>query len=138
MSLMTIVMVALVSVSLTACGDEDDEDNGGNGGGSAPSELIGTWYKESGATKYSMSFTFNEGGSGTGRVSHNNIFSVSAFAFQYSYKNGIVTCKGKRAMADEDGEQTIDTTLKFRLSSGKLTFTDAPNTAWIGAVLSKD
>lgn len=45
-SLMTIAMMALVCVGLTACGSDDDDNNNGSGGGSAvvtESSLYGIW-----------------------------------------------------------------------------------------------
>lgn len=38
LSLIAFVMMAVVSLSLTACGDDDDDDNVGS-----TSELVGTW-----------------------------------------------------------------------------------------------
>ena len=134
MSWMTIMLMAVLCVGLVSCSKDDDDDSV-----AIPSGLVGTWYKTSGASKYSMSFSFTSAGTGTGNVSHNNIISKSAFAFKFSYKsNGEVVCEGTRVMSDEDKTETTSANLKFRYSSGKLTFTEAPTTAWVGAVFEKD
>ena len=134
MNWMTIMLMAVLCVGLVSCSKDDDDDSV-----AIPSGLVGTWYKTSGASKYSMSFSFTSAGTGTGNVSHNNIISKSAFAFKFSYKsNGEVVCEGTRVMSDEDKTETTSANLKFRYSSGKLTFTDAPNTAWVGAVVEKN
>ncbi len=141
-SFVAIIMVTMLSVGLSSCKKSEDGDNGGNDGGNitnAPAGLIGTWYKTSGASKYSLNFTFKSNGTGEGKVEHNNIISYSTFAFTYTYKsNGDVTCKYTRIAIDEDGEQTGSGTMTFNYSNNKLTFTDAPNTSWIGAVFTKD
>ena len=132
-SLMAIVMMACLCVSFVSCGDDDDDTT------TAPKELFGSWYKTSGADKYSMSFTFDSDGTGYGNVSHNKIISYSAFTFTYKYKaNGDVVCDYIREMVDEESEQTGSGSMTFNYNAGKLTFTKAPNSSWEGAVFSKD
>ena len=129
---MTIVMMAFVCGTFTACGGDDDDSS------TIPSGLIGTWYKVSGSYKYSMEFTFKSDGTGTGFVKHNSIISMSTFAFKYSYKsNGQVECSGVRVMADENGEDEASTKLTFQYADNKLTLTSAPNSSWEGAGFNK-
>lgn len=136
-SLLSIIMMAAISAGLSSCSSDDDDDEGGSS--SIPSELIGSWHKESGDYHYSMNFTFNQDGTGKGSVYMNRIISHSHFAFTYKYSsNGTVTCNGSRVMVDEEGEETVSTNFTFKHSEGKLTWTKAPNGNWEGAVLVKD
>lgn len=132
---MTIVLMVFACVGFVACGDKDDEEGGGD---AIPSGLVGSWYKDSGAVKYSMTFTFKADGTGTGYSSHNNIYSEDAFSFTYTVKGSTITCKGIRAHVDEDNDDTSNITLKFDYRGSTLTLTDAPQKLWIGAVFSKD
>lgn len=133
-SLLTFIMVAMLNVGLSSCGDDDEGDSA-----NVPSELIGTWYKISGPSKYSMNFTFNSDGTGKGDVSHNNIISYSSFVFTYSYKNnGDVICNYTRVMVDEESEQTGTGTMVFNYKNNKLTLSKAPNSSWEGCEFSKD
>ena len=135
-SLLSFMMVAMLNVGLSSCGSDDD---GKGGGANIPAGLVGTWYKTSGASKYSMDFTFNSDGSGSGYVSNDRIVSFSNFVFTYSYKsNGDVICNYTRVMVDEDGEQTVTGMMTFNYNNGKLTFVDTPNNSWAGCVFSKD
>lgn len=134
-SLLSIIMVATISLGLSSCGSDDEDDDYA----SVPSGLIGTWYKVSGAEKYSMNFTFNSDGTGTGDESHNKIISYSSFVFTYKYKsNGDVVCDYTRVMVDEDGEQTGHGTMIFNYNGSKLIFTKTPNSSWVGCEFSKD
>ena len=134
-NVLAIVMVTMLSVGLSSCSRDDDEGSSAN----IPTGLLGTWYKTSGASKYSMNFTFNSDGTGKGDVSHNNIISYSSFSFTYRYKsNGDVTCDYTRVMVDEESEQTGTGTMVFNYSNGKLTLVQAPNSSWEGGEFSKD
>ena len=134
-SLLFMVIAGMLSTGLSSCSSDDDEE----GSASIPPELIGTWYKSSGAGKYSMNFTFNSDGTGNGYVSHNNIISYSSFAYTYRYKsNGDVTCDYTRVMVDEESEQTVTGSMLFHYSNGKLTFVEAPNFSWVDSEFTKD
>lgn len=133
---MTIVLMAFVCVSFVACGDDDDDAGGGTA--QVPSELIGEWYKTSGANSYSMVFKFNANKTGTGLVTHNRIVSIHEMAFTYYYQsNGDVVCTGTRVMTDEDGTETVSMSLTFNYSAGHLVLKSAPNGLWEGAEFTK-
>ena len=55
-------MVAMMSLSLTACGDGDEDDTGG-GGRSSSNPLVGTWRYNHSSSDY-CTYTFNSSGSG--------------------------------------------------------------------------
>ena len=86
--LMTILTVAILSVSFVSCSDDDENTDSVP----IPSNLIGTWYKTSGATKHSMSFTFNEDGTGSGNSSHNKNHKK----IDYEMKNNCCNNHGDR------------------------------------------
>ena len=71
--MLTMIMVALVSCSLTACNDDDDDEEGGSGGksGGQQSVLVGTWKttwdwqtSSAGTSGYDI-YTFKADGTGT-------------------------------------------------------------------------
>ena len=135
-NLLSIIMVAVLSMGLNACGGSDDDDRSPT---EVPRDIIGQWYNISNTT-YSMNFVFKNDGTGTGEISHNRIISISTFAFSYTYSsNGDITCVGKRAMVDEENAETVDTRLVFHYdkSTKRLTLTDGDNGNWHGAVFEK-
>ncbi len=133
--LMTL-LVAMLSIGFVACDKDDDES------APIPSNLIGTWYKVSGAYKYSLNFTFYSDGTGEGyasRANNSGIASYSSFWFTYKYKsNGDIVCDYSRAMVDSNGEDTAKGTMIFNYSGSKLTLNSAPNISWEGSEFSKD
>lgn len=62
--LFTIMLMAVMSISLTACGDDDDDDNGGSSSGSVTeAALLGTWeidYRQSWEVINGVRMNFSE------------------------------------------------------------------------------
>ena len=134
-SLLSIVMVACLCVGMSSCSSDGDDDETV----SIPDGLIGTWYKISGDSHYSMNFTFNQNATGTGSVYMNKVINQNHLTFTYTYSsNGNVTCKGTRVMIDEDGENTVNANLVFNYQEGKLILATAPNSNWEGSEFSKN
>lgn len=57
---LTIMMVALISIGLASCSDDDEDELG-----SVSNEIVGTW-KGSYSNRYFLSLTFNSDGTGSG------------------------------------------------------------------------
>jgi len=133
--LMAILTVVMLSVGFVSCSDDDENTDSIP----IPSNLIGTWYKTSGATKHSMSFTFNEDGTGSGNASHNKIIWIDTWAFKYKCKqNGDIICDAITTHVDEDGESSGSRTLIFNYNGNTLTVVDLNNREdWKGAVFEK-
>ena len=135
-SILPLVAVVMFSICLMSCSSDDDDNDDYV---SVPSDLIGTWHKTSGADKYNLTFTFNSDGTGIGDKSHKKIYSLATYSYTYKYKsNGDVVCDYTCVTVDEDGEQKGQGTMIFNYSDGKLTFTKAPNSSWVGCEFSKD
>lgn len=134
-SLMTIMMVALASISFASCSSDDGDD----GSAPIPQGLIGTWYKASGASKYTISVTFNADGSGYGRATHNRILSITSWVFTYKYKsNGDVVCDATETWVSEDGDDTFKRDMTFHYNNGKLTGIDSSNGNLTGCTFEKN
>ncbi|MBQ9361909.1 MAG: hypothetical protein IJT97_00640 [Bacteroidaceae bacterium] len=139
--ILTTIFLAISLCLFTSCGKDDDDSSSSSAGTSSasiPNGLIGSWYKAFGDSRYSMNFTFNANGTGYGTINHNKIISYNAFTFTYTYRsNGDVVCTGTRAMADENGEETVSTTLTFRYNGNSLTLSKAANSLWEGSTFTK-
>ena len=139
--ILTTVFLTSSVCFFTSCSKDNDSNSSpstGTNSASIPSGLIGTWFKTSGTSRYSMNFTFNANGTGQGTINHNSIISYNAFTFTYTYRsNGDVVCTGTRVMADENGENTVPTSLTFQYNGSTLTLSKGDNSLWEGSTFSK-
>lgn len=78
--MMTVMMVAMLSVGFTACSDDDDNNNDGGG-----NTVVGTW---SGVDEdgYMLTLTFNSNNTGVLRETYLN-YSDYTYSFTYTMKN---------------------------------------------------
>ena len=95
-SVLAILMVALMSVGLSSCGDDD-------GGDSVPTNLVGTWRGTNGTWEFSFTFNSNKTCSGSAFSKRG-----SQYRWEYTYtcSGNKVRCKGVSVYAGFDGEVT--------------------------------
>ena len=96
MSLLSIMMVAMLSVGFTSCGDDEDSI-----GGNSP--IVGSWSASNSPWSYTFTFSSDGTGHGSGVTSSG---SVIKYEFTWS-GNTTVKCKGVRVRAYSSGE--VDT-----------------------------
>lgn len=96
--MLTMIMVALVSCSLTACNDDDDdEESGGSNSGGKQSALVGSWKttwdwqtSSAGTGGYAI-YTFKADGTGTESGSNQDYYSDgrkngAPYTWNYSFR----------------------------------------------------
>ena len=82
-SMLTILMVTLLCVGFTSCGDDDDDD--------AKAKVVGTWKGPDGNTTVTM--TFNSGGDGMYIESYNDSYSGGRESVSTSFTYSMVDAK---------------------------------------------
>ena len=129
--LMTLAMMAMVSVSFTACGSDGDDDGGSGSGGINVKELVGrSWYKSETTAgkdnvetkKYSLAFktqyfaTVRISGSGDDKDEH--------YRWDYGEKDCPFTVNGNVMTIEYNGDFDFKETLT-------LTFKDNNPVGWV-------
>lgn len=123
-SLFAIMIIALLFVSLTSCGDDNDDEPGNN------AAVVGTWVGNDYDTFYSNVYIrFNADGTGEAGIDHRGAYSSSYRAyFTYKVKGSKVTTTGEMASANSDGEtstQSFNNT--YTVSGNRLTVESGSN-----------
>lgn len=94
-SLLTMLMVAMLSVNLTACSDDDDDETVVE-----DTHIVGSW-QEDDTSEGIWVWTFNKNGTGSCKVTENG--TSYSFSFNYTYNGTTLVITG-----EEDGETYTD------------------------------
>ena len=114
---MTILMMVVVCVSVSACGSDGGSSDGGSGdggGGSPANALVGTWsrnYSTADVPNAKEVYTFNNNGSGT----YKNAYQTATFA--YGVANGYISVKIRYS----DSSDIIDDVWSYTINGNTLT-----------------
>lgn len=114
---MTILMMVVVCVSISACGSDGGSSDGGSGdgsGGSPANALVGTWsrnYSTADVPNAKEVYTFNNNGSGT----YKNAYQTATFT--YGIAQGYISVKIRYS----DSSSIIDDVWSYSINGNTLT-----------------
>lgn len=114
---MTILMMVVVCVSVSACGSDGGSSDGGSGdgsGGSPANALVGTWsrnYSTADVPNAKEVYTFNNNGSGT----YKNAYQTGTFT--YGIAQGYISVKIRYS----DSSSIIDDVWSYSINGNTLT-----------------
>lgn len=115
---MTILMMVVVCVSVSACGSDGGSSDGGSGdgggGGSPANALVGTWsrnYSTADVPNAKEVYTFNNNGSGT----YKNAYQTATFT--YGIAQGYISVKIRYS----DSSSIIDDVWSYSINGNTLT-----------------
>lgn len=109
---LTIMMVALISIGLASCSDDDEDELG-----SVSNEIVGTW-KGSYSNRYFLSLTFNSDGTGSGERETLNKNGYVAEYWDYTFiwgrKGNKVNIKGSCIDVEVEEDHTTEHTYSYQ------------------------
>lgn len=114
---LSILMMAVVCVSFSACGSDGGSSDGNNddsGSGSPANALVGTWsrnYSTADVPNAKEVYTFNNNGSG----SYKNAYQTATFT--YGIANGYLSVKIRYS----DSSYTVDDVWSYTINGNTLT-----------------